>query len=158
MKIGVVSDSHGDIHALRSALKSIGDADLVIHLGDGINDIDAVSQYIKTEIIKVKGNCDFNSGLDAERIIMAENKRLLITHGHNYNVKSDYLNIHYKAIKEDAHMVLFGHTHFPEIIENNNIILFNPGSISKPRGTGRTYGIVIIEKGLIMPKIWDLHL
>ena len=130
MRIGVISDSHGDVYSCKKAIKSMGSVDLIVHLGDFFRDAQNVSTEIKKDIIYVKGNCDYSSTIECDKIIQVENKKILITHGHNYNVKSNYNSLGFKAEAEGVHLVLFGHTHFAEVLENNNIIFVNPGSLS----------------------------
>ncbi len=66
MQILVVSDTHGAYHVLRGLLRSHPDAALVIHCGDGENDI---AQYRREfpedagRLLSVRGNCDFSSSL-----------------------------------------------------------------------------------------------
>ena len=44
-------------------------------------------------------------------------------------------------------VVFSGHTHIPIIIEENELIFVNPGSISIPKSEeGRCYGILSVEK------------
>lgn len=157
MKIGVVSDSHGDVYAVRRALKLIDDADIVIHLGDYCRDAERVSRELNRDIIYVKGNCDFTPGVDCDKMIAPENKKIFITHGHNYNVKWDYDDLYFKAVEVEADIVLFGHTHFPEIFERDGILFINPGSLSRPRGPVETYAVIRIDSGIVTPNIMELE-
>jgi len=156
LKVGVISDSHGDINAVKKAIESMGKVDIIVHLGDFYKDAQKVSQETGKNIIYVKGNCDFSSTVECDRIINVENKKVLCTHGHNYNVKHDYTTLYFKALEDNVDLVLFGHTHFPEVFENNNIMFVNPGSLSRPRGLSRTFAVVDFFKGLIVPNLIEL--
>lgn len=153
MRIGIISDSHGDIYGVRRAIKHMGSVDLIVHLGDYCRDAKKVSDDIGREIVYVRGNCDFSREVPSELIIEKEGKKIFLTHGHNYNVKSDYTNIYFKGLQEGADVVLFGHTHWPDVFEKDNILFLNPGSISMPRRGRETYGLLIIEGGQIFGNI-----
>lgn len=157
MRIGVVSDSHGDIYALKRAITHMGDIDMIIHLGDYTRDAAAVSKELGEDIICVRGNCDYSSTAPAERILTIEDIKVLATHGYRYNVKSDCLGLYFKAQQEEAGLVLFGHTHFAEVFEKEGITFVNPGSVSKPRGTSETYAVITVEGTHIYANIVPLY-
>jgi uncharacterized protein len=157
LKIGVFSDSHGDINSVKRAVKLMGSVDLIVHLGDFCKDAENVSKEIKREIISVKGNCDAASTVPTERIIEAGGMKFLLTHGHSYYVKSDYLNLYYAAVEAKVDSVLFGHTHYAEVFEKDNIIFINPGSLSKPMVNSATYAVVSVDSGFIVPNILELY-
>lgn len=156
MRIGVISDSHGDIYSVKRALKHMGNVDMIVHLGDYCKDAEYVSKEMGRNIIYVKGNCDYSANVECDKIINVENKRFLITHGHSYNVKSNYTSLRFKALQEEVDAVLFGHTHFAEVFENDNIIFVNPGSLSRPIGASKTYALITIEQGIIFPNLIEL--
>ena len=60
-------------------------------------------------------------------------KKIWLTHGHNYYVSLDLKVIEQEAVARGMDIVMFGHTHRPVIIVEDNITLINPGSISYPR-------------------------
>ena len=59
-----------------------------------------------------------------------------------------YLKIYNKDNVGDDDIYIEGHTHKSKIIKENNKIIINPGSISKPRGN--TYKSYIIIKNNII--------
>lgn len=157
MKLGVISDSHGDVYRCEMAIKKMEDVDYLIHLGDYCRDAEKISKELKRDIIYVKGNCDFSSSADTDRVIEVEGRKFFITHGHKYNVKSDYLGLYYKAEEIGADAVLFGHTHSAKVFEQNGILFINPGSISRPRNGIETYAVITIDGGSIEPRIIELY-
>lgn len=157
MRIGVVSDSHGDTYAVKRAIGLMGNIDLLVHLGDYFRDAERVSKELNRDIIYVRGNCDYSSSVELDRILDVASKRVMMTHGHKYRVKSDYLDLYLKALEDKIDLVLFGHTHFPEVFEKDGITFLNPGSVSSPRGTSETYAIVTIDEGTIQAKILKLY-
>lgn len=66
MRLLVVSDSHGDSYALYRAIQQQPAAQVVIHLGDGENDMEqAMGLCGEKRVICVRGNCDWGSMLPA---------------------------------------------------------------------------------------------
>ena len=49
-----------------------------------------------TVMEQVPGNCDCRQEVQ-ERILLIEGKKILICHGHTFNVKAGYLNLEYAA-------------------------------------------------------------
>ncbi|MCM0650731.1 metallophosphoesterase [Clostridium swellfunianum] len=143
MKIAVISDTHRHRYSLNQIVKLIDDTDMLIHLGDNVEDVETFQANYKGKIINVRGNCDFTSFTPAERLEEIEGKKVYITHGHRYDVKYGLLKLKYRAKEVGADIVLFGHTHeFTEIYEDG-IWFINPGSASLPRDSSKS--IVILE-------------
>jgi len=105
-------------------------------------------------VIAVRGNCDFCSTSPNVETITLEGKKLFITHGHTYNVKSGLLNLSLAAKESGADLVIFGHTHNPTNLYDDGVYFLNPGSL---RGLRGSYALVDVgEKGiLINPLILD---
>lgn len=154
MKILVFSDSHGRAKNIVEALKIHGGVcDFAVFLGDGLKDIDyAREKFPSVPFVSVRGNCDafFCDSERDECVLDLDGVRVLITHGHKYNVKYGYGTILYRARELDADAVFFGHTHIPldtqEYVGEKRIHLFNPGSV----GMGASYGIVNTSGGVLV--------
>lgn len=144
MKIAVVSDTHRINKYIDIAKKYIKECDAVIHLGDNIEDVDRLTEGFKGLVYSVKGNCDFSSKYPSEQVVDVEGKKIFITHGHNYGVKYSMNNIYYRAKELEVDIALFGHTHESLIIEEDGVVLMNPGSISLPRNSFRSIGYIEI--------------
>ncbi|WP_459130112.1 YfcE family phosphodiesterase [Guggenheimella bovis] len=136
MKIVVFSDSHGDSFSIEKVL-SLENPDRVIHLGDGIGDLN--------NGIKVQGNCDYVSA-PKERIEVFENVRFFLTHGHLYGVKYDLTRLSLRARELQCEVALYGHTHVGLTTRDGELYLMNPGSI---RDSKHPYGFIEIKDGLI---------
>ncbi len=160
MKILVLSDSHGSFTYMRNVLsKYENEIKYVIHLGDYAKDVSEIVPFFQNyEFINISGNCDFGSALPSEKTFSLYGINFFITHGHRYNVKSNIIRLAYLAEEKNAKVCLFGHTHIPLLMCNNNILYMNPGSISQPRGgTSYTYGIIdILESGNITARIFEI--
>jgi putative phosphoesterase len=140
-KILVVSDTHGRRDTLQQCIDISSPFDIIIHCGDGIRDIRGADIPEKCVILAVAGNTDIYSSPDEETAIIEsiEDKKVLITHGHLYNVKAGLFTLSKYAVEIKADVVFFGHTH-KSYLDMNNPVLFNPGDLS----TG-SYGIITIR-------------
>lgn len=146
MRIAVVSDTHNYTRLLIKTLKIMGKFDMLFHLGDHTSDGEKIAGELGIDVVMVKGNCDPLSEYNEEEVIVLNGKKLFLTHGHKYNVSREYNSIYHKAMEIGADIVLFGHTHIPLSIEEDGIILMNPGSPKEPRTPDRirTFGIIEI--------------
>lgn len=156
MKIGIISDSHGDKNAVEKAVKQMTGVDAIFHLGDYAKDGKYIKKLHPGQLYVVSGNCDFFTDADTptELVLEMEGKKVLVTHGHKYSVKDGLNTLYYKGQELGADIVLFGHTHNSQIVRVGGMVLLNPGSVSRPRNTKRpTYGIIEISKGNINPEI-----
>ncbi len=148
MIIAVISDSHNNDKAIESIKEYIEKADVVLFLGDGEEDIEKIKENFKGKLYAVSGNCDIYSKNPDELLLNFEGKKIFVCHGHKYNVKYNYNTIYYRGKELQADIVLFGHTHIPIIEVNDNMVMMNPGSVSRGAGmSGRTIGYIEIEKG-----------
>ncbi|SHJ99436.1 metallophosphoesterase [Paramaledivibacter caminithermalis] len=157
MRIGLLSDTHGDTLSAEKAIKAMGDIDLLLHAGDTYADAKALQDVFGIEVVAVKGNTDFYCNAASETTIIIEDKKIFLTHGHKYNVKFGIDRLYYRALETNSDIVVFGHSHVPTHVEENNMIFVNPGSISRPRGGSKpSYGLINISKKNIDIKICNL--
>ncbi len=164
MNFLVLSDSHGRTSKILEALsRQVQRPDAVLFLGDGLRDL--AYAELDLPIYAVAGNCDsFTAfaGLQAEEELCFsfEGKRIMMTHGDAYGVKSGLARLIMAAKRKDADIVLFGHTHiaFEKYIPVGDtgygitlekpMYLFNPGSIG---GYESSFGnLTVTEKGILM--------
>lgn len=122
MKLLVISDTHGKTNNLDKIIE-LEKPDYIIFCGDGEKDI---LNY--ENVIGVSGNCDFYNFLPNSQTINLLNKKIFLTHGHLFCVKSGLNKLMYFAETNKIDIVIFGHTHSPfnEYIEKT--LFFNPGS------------------------------
>lgn len=154
-RILIVSDSHGltkELHALRE--RHLEEVDIMIHCGD--------SQLIMDEpsmagFLAVRGNCDFDARYPLERIEEFSGKKVYVTHGHTYSVKTSLMSIYYRARELNADIVCFGHSHVLGAEKISDILFINPGSILLPRERReKTYVILEIVKKKIRLFVYDI--
>lgn len=153
----IMSDTHGDLSKAKEVLGHYPQIDALIHLGDYFRDAAILqSQFQVPEFIQIPGNCDYVFDVPGDRVIEAEGKRIFLTHGHRYDVKSGILRLDAKATKDKYDIVLFGHTHIPLLKNTASTLFLNPGSIAYPRGlSGPTYALLEISRGRAEARIMD---
>lgn len=153
MRIGVMSDTHGSKWSIKKAADMLKNCDMIIHLGDYVYDVYDIARIYKGKILSVKGNCDFTNGVPGESIEEIEGKKILITHGHNYNVKYGLNELIERGIDIKADLVLYGHTHISSVDYEHGIYFVNPGSTVSPREGFCSIAIIEIENGIVNPSI-----
>jgi len=132
--IGVMADSHDNLPAIKQAVSFFRRANcsLVIHAGDLVAPFSARElAALNCPVKAVFGNCDgekiglkkalhpFGEITKAPFRFSAYNHNFLVTHLHSkletYIASGTY------------EIIIFGHTHRPEIKKKNNTLLLNPG-------------------------------
>lgn len=130
-KILVVSDSHNDKDTLERIIKKETDSDLVIHLGDGVEEFEDSMTGARKIHVSVKGNTDNdNIAQPFTKMITFFGKKLFLAHGHTFDVKITYDKIIEKARSENADLCLFGHTHHQYMNVVDGMTVLNPGAVS----------------------------
>ena len=147
MKILIVSDTHRRDENLRLVIERTAPLDMVIHLGDAEGSEDRIAGWLgeNCPLQIVLGNNDFFSQLDREKEIMIGRYRVLLTHGHYYNVSLGAEQLREEAVARNCHIAMFGHTHRPYLDITPQITVLNPGSLSFPRQDGRKPSFMIME-------------
>ncbi|MBQ3791738.1 MAG: metallophosphoesterase family protein [Clostridia bacterium] len=148
-KILVLSDAHQSASFLEKALRLHRDASLVLFLGDGLRAFEtALEDYPMMPSVCVSGNCDLfpmmaGQPVRREETFFEQNRKILMGHGHLWNVKTGREYAVLCARKAGADILLYGHTHQPETLflpgENGEkpLYLMNPGAIELG-----SYGII----------------
>ncbi len=150
MRILVFSDSHGLTCRMRDAIMNHPEADMIIHLGDGERDIEAVSDVIAgRKVVQVCGNCDFYSQLPVNEIITVNGTKIFCSHGHTELVKHGIGAFVSKAKSINARIALYGHTHESVTDYDDGLYIMNPGSIRN----GEYGAIDITPEGIMLLKM-----
>ena len=153
MRLGVISDTHKEKYYIDKAIEKLKNVDIIIHLGDNVQDVLEIQKNFKGKIANVKGNCDFQVNTPIEKLLLLEEKLIFITHGHKYDVKNGLLKLRYKALELGAEIVLYGHTHISKIDYEDGIFFINPGSPTLPRNGFNSVAIIELDKSNIVPSI-----
>ena len=69
----------------------------------------------------------------------------MITHGHYYGVSVGTDRLKEEALLRKIDIVMYGHTHRPDLEIEENLTVLNPGSLSYPRQLGRKPSFLIME-------------
>ena len=151
MKIGVVSDTHGDFAAWRRAFEAVlHDCDIVFHCGDalyhgpkfapgpghGSKQLAEDLNRLDAPLLIVKGNGDSEvDSLVIEAPIQSpyalaqiDGKRYLATHGHLQPLDETLA----LARKWGIDYLLTGHLHVPSLCRVGGLTHLNPGTTTYP--------------------------
>ncbi|WP_165747547.1 phosphodiesterase [Klebsiella aerogenes] len=160
MKLMFASDIHGSLPATERVLERFAQsgAQWLVILGDVLNhgprnalpegyapaQVAERLNSVAQRIIAVHGNCD--SEVDQMLLhfpitapwqqVLSERYRLFLTHGHLYSPD----NLPPLAAGD---VLAYGHTHIPVAEKRGDVFLFNPGSVSIPKGGfAASYGML----------------
>ncbi len=135
MKLGIVSDSHGDTHALDIMLAhpEAQDVEGWFFAGDIAMDAEYLAMVTQLPVAKVAGNNDWPYTTLKDAIVTeAGGHRILLTHGHLYGVQFSTEMLVQVAEAQQADIAIYGHTHVADI-QPGGVMVLNPGSIARPR-------------------------
>jgi putative phosphoesterase len=165
MKLFFVSDLHGSLPATELVLEKYktSGADYLVILGDVLNHgprnpvpqgyqpaavADLLNRY-SDQILAVRGNCDSEVDqmlldfpmLESYSWVLLENgTRIFLTHGHIYNSDN-------RPPLKAGDVLAYGHTHIPVAEKSGEQFIYNPGSITFPKG-GHVASYGIFEDGI----------
>ncbi|MDA8212622.1 MAG: phosphodiesterase [Clostridia bacterium] len=163
MKIGIISDTHGDLATWQKVMAEYFiDVDYIIHAGDvlyhgprnplvpGYNPA-GLAEAINGSSIPVviaRGNCDANVDqlvldfpLQAPYALIRENSlTVLVNHGDGLSREAMVKQAHTYRVD----IFISGHTHEPLLEIEDGVILLNPGSCALPKGDG-TPTVALLE-------------
>ncbi len=135
MKVAVVSDTHGRIEPFLNRLSKEKDVEIIIHLGDTVEDAKNIQKRTNLPMFVVRGNNDYmDVNTPWRELVRINGHKILLTHGHREGVNYGLAKLYYLAKESDAEMVLFGHTHIYHYEEIEGIKILNPGSAGYDRG------------------------
>lgn len=164
MRYMILSDIHGSATTLEQALNIYRkkECDMLLLLGDILNygprnglpvglDAQKVAAMLNSmagDIVAVRGNCDSEVDqmlldfhiMDTTSLVVDNGKRLLLTHGHIYNMEC-LPKGHYDA-------VFYGHTHLWHLEKKAGTVFCNTGSVTFPKG-GNPQTLALYENGVV---------
>ena len=139
MKIGVISDTHilNNTDNLPSEIfNHFKDVDLILHAGDLIN-ISVLDQLrqVTPNVEAVSGNMDSvqtRAMLPEKKIIKANGLNIGLMHGWGapFGVRKRIWN---ELRNDNLDVIIYGHTHQPESVYENDVLFLNPGSPTDKR-------------------------
>lgn len=148
-KILVISDSHGNSEAIETLVAST-QFNYMFFLGDTLKDVENLK--IKN-LIKVRGNWDFDLTTPVVEIVKIDNLKFLLLHGHGYGVRYGIGYLIKVAKQENVDFVCYGHTHISALDFVDGVGYLNPGAFSFVKTGKKTYAIITIDNGKINAEI-----
>ena len=155
MRVGLISDTHGMLRP--EVFAAFSGVDHILHAGD-IGDPDIILALAAiAPVTAVWGNTDrWDIVKDHPEIaeIDLDGVRTVVIHGHQYGspTASRVARAH-----PDAGLVVFGHSHQPEIAEHEGVLAVNPGSAGPARFTlPITVAVATCEAGRAEASIVEL--
>lgn len=145
MKILIVSDTHRHNENYLKVVEKVSPVDMVVHCGDIEGSEYLIAESAGCPVQMVMGNNDFFSDLAREKEFRIGKYKVWLTHGHNYYVSMSNEYIKNEARARGADIVMYGHTHKPQIDYDDGVIALNPGSLTYPRQEGRRASYMIME-------------
>ncbi len=155
MRIGLISDTHG---LLRSEVFStFTGVDHIVHAGD-IGDPDIIiSLAALAPVTAVWGNTDpWDIAKDHPEVaeLDLDGVRTMVVHGHQYGSPTARK---LAQANPDVGLVVFGHSHRPEILEHRGVLAVNPGSAGPARfKLPITVAIATCESGTVTVELVEL--
>lgn len=162
MIVGVISDSHDNIHALQDVLKRLIEhrVEMIFHLGDIISPftVKIFKELVgHVPVVAIRGNNDgdvyqlttlfarYGWTFFSEPVIFeVSGRRLLLVHG--YGSVENTRNLVYalaKSINVDA--VFYGHTHLIDVEKLNGKLVLNPGEVCGYLADRKSYALVDLD-------------
>jgi len=126
MKIGVISDTHGLLRP--EVLPALTGVEHILHLGD-VGDSKILDSLKKiAPVTAIRGNVDREgkcARLPETEVVLFEDHYLYMLH--------DVQTIHLDPAAAKFSVVLYGHSHKPDIKRHKGVLYFNPGSCGPRR-------------------------
>ena len=148
--LGVISDTHGLLRP--EAVRALGGVDHIVHAGDvGNGEILAELEEI-APVTAVCGNMDFCGGPNP-----LQDTEVLEFGGSTLYVLHDLYELDLNPEAAGFDVVVFGHTHLPEIRRENGVLYLNPGSAGPIRGSKPvSLALLDVVGGALDPRIIKL--
>lgn len=145
MRILIISDTHGKHGGLDKVLAREKNIDMCLHMGDVEEGDIYIEAVLNCPSYIVAGNNDFYGNLPREEVIQIGKYKVWMIHGHMYYVSLNTRRLKEAARERGVDIVMYGHTHRPDIDIEEDLIVLNPGSLSYPRQDGRKYTYIMME-------------
>ncbi len=129
MILGIISDTHGTLNA--EVLEIFKGAAHIIHAGD-IGAPEIVSTLARVApVTAVRGNTDNSAWSQA-----IPYKEMITLGGHDFYILHDLQQLDLDPPAAGIGAVISGHTHQPELRQQDGVLYLNPGSASQRRHGG----------------------
>ena len=160
MLIGIMADTHDNLALVRKAIELFNrkEVEYVIHAGDYTSPFTLkLFKDLRCEYVGIFGNNDGDKVLLLERaegnirnqpyVFTLNDKKIVVMHEHQVA----------DALADSGHfdLVVYGHTHKPDVRKMKNTLLVNPGEVSS-----YLYGkstVALVDLVTMEAEIVDLH-
>ena len=150
VRLGIVSDTHGLLRP--TVLERLANCDKILHAGD-VGDaaiLDRLAAIAPTEA--VRGNVDFGDRLSALPSVLsgsADQVSFRMVH------QREHVPAEWQA---DSQLIIFGHSHRPELEWRGRTLWMNPGAAGPRRfHLPLTVAIVTIDGARVIPEIMSVE-
>ena len=149
-RLGIVSDTHGLLRP--RVLERLAGCDRILHAGD-VGDpriLEQLRELAPTDA--VRGNVDFGDGLASLPSVVAGSVD-----------EVSYRMVHQRdhippAWRREAHLILFGHSHRPEVEWHGRTLWLNPGAAGPRRfHLPLTVAIVTVTGSRLVPELLSVE-
>lgn len=142
MKIIITSDVHGHLDRLHHLVTVHPDADYYLDAGDSEGSETSVHPFLSVE-----GNNDRLQRFPKTRVIDAHDHKIYMTHSHEFYPSQRDDGLIKKAQRLGCDLVIYGHSHVPDVRTIHGVTLINPGSLYYNRDRSPlTYVILTIDE------------
>lgn len=157
MQVAVLADTHirtAGKDLPRSAYELINRSDAIIHAGDLVNNIILERLAQCCPVYAVLGNNDHGVNLPLHLELEFAGVKVAVVH--DSGAKHGRRN-RMKRLFPFARIVVFGHSHIPDCSDEEDLLLFNPGSpTDKRRQPDHTMGLLRFNDGRFEAEIVNL--
>jgi putative phosphoesterase len=151
MLIGIMSDTHDNLPLVRKAIELFNQrkVEYVIHAGDYTSPFTLkLFKDLRCKYVGIFGNNDGDKVLLLDRaegnirnqpyVFTLDDKKIVVMHEHQVA----------DALADSGHfdLVVYGHTHKPDIRKKKNTLLVNPGEVSTYLYGKSTVALVDLDK------------
>ena len=152
MRIGVISDTHGLLRP--EAIAALSGSDRILHAGD-VGDPEIIDRLRElAPVTAVRGNVDrgpWAAALPETELVEVVGVSIYMLH--------DLAQLDLKPEAAGFRVVIYGHSHRPQVEEKNGVLYFNPGSAGPRRfQLPVSLGRLEMEKGKVRGEIVNLTL
>jgi uncharacterized protein len=155
MKIGIVGDTHRNKENLNTVVEWLlkrQRISMLFHLGDDYSDVMALTE-LYVEVVQVPGLYDkeyTGKSAPATLIETIQGLDILLVHALDKDLTRE------DALRSD--IILFGHTHHPEIRLEDGVLYMNPGHLKGPidKNVPPSFGLLDIQDKNVSAKVINL--
>ncbi len=167
MKALIISDTHDNIRALELMVSNeiMKQIDMIIHLGDIVSPFSLKMLLdTKKQLFGVFGNNDGDIDklkemcptLTSQPLIMKlKGWTAILFHGFK-EIETTRTVVYSLAAKTTGSVILYGHTHQPDLKVINNNLIMNPGALSGYLADSKTFGVLEIRDDALIARVIDL--